>query len=85
VFAGKSIGQVADRFETIIGGLDQKLAVIGHSFGGLTHFLAGRGLAKVPVAIDPAPSAGRCRCPSQRSSPAHRCCATRPTATGRCR
>src|SRR5215216_2827794 len=35
VFAGKSIGQVADHFETIIGGLDRKPAIIGHSTGGL--------------------------------------------------
>ena len=43
-FAGKSIGQVADHVETIIGGLDQKPAIIGHSFGGLlTQILAGRG------------------------------------------
>jgi non-heme chloroperoxidase len=55
VFAGKSIGQVADHFETIIRGLDRKPAVIGHSFGGLlAQILAGRGLAAVAVAIDPA-------------------------------
>src|SRR5512133_2676971 len=55
VFAGKSIGQVADHFETIIRGLERKPAVIGHSFGGLlTQILAGRGLAAVSVAIDPA-------------------------------
>ena len=55
VFAGKSIGQVADHFETIIRGLDKKPAVIGHSFGGLlTQILAGRGLAAASVAIDPA-------------------------------
>ena len=55
VFAGKSIGQVADHFEKIIRGLDKKPAVIGHSFGGLlTQILAGRGLAAVSVAIDPA-------------------------------
>jgi len=59
VFAGKSIGQVADHFETIIGGLDQKPAIIGHSFGGLlTQILAGRGLAVASVAIDPAPFRG---------------------------
>src|SRR5829696_1259263 len=59
VFAGKSIGQVADYFETIIRGLDRKPAVVGHSFGGLlTQILAGRGLAAVSVAIDPAPFRG---------------------------
>jgi non-heme chloroperoxidase len=59
VFAGKSIGQVADHFETIIRGLARKPAIIGHSFGGLlTQILAGRGLAKVSVAIDPAPFRG---------------------------
>jgi len=59
VFAGKSVGQVADHFETIIRGLDRKPAIIGHSFGGLlTQILAGRGLAAVSVAIDPAPFRG---------------------------
>jgi non-heme chloroperoxidase len=59
VFAGKSIGQVADYSETIIRGLDRKPAIIGHSFGGLlTQILAGRGLAAVSVAIDPAPFRG---------------------------
>jgi pimeloyl-ACP methyl ester carboxylesterase len=59
VFAGKSIGQVADHFETIIRGLDKKPAIIGHSFGGLlTQILAGRGLAVASVAIDPAPFRG---------------------------
>jgi non-heme chloroperoxidase len=59
VFAGKSIGQVADHFEQIIGGLTRKPAVIGHSFGGLlAQILAGRGLAAASVAIDPAPFRG---------------------------
>jgi len=59
MFAGKSIGQVADHFETIIRGLDHKPAIIGHSFGGLlAQILAGRGLAAVSVAIDPAPFRG---------------------------
>ena len=59
VFAGKSIEQVADHFETIIGGLERKPAVVGHSFGGLlTQILAGRGLSAVSVAIDPAPFRG---------------------------
>jgi len=59
VFARKSIGQVADHFETVIGGLDRKPVIIGHSFGGLlTQILAGRGLAAASVAIDPAPFRG---------------------------
>src|SRR5215207_8748032 len=59
VFAGKSIGQVADHVEEIIRGLTSKPAIIGHSFGGLlTQILAGRGLAAASVAIDPAPFRG---------------------------
>ena len=59
VFARKSIGQIADHFEAIIGKLDRKPAVIGHSFGGLlTQILAGRGASAVSVAIDPAPFRG---------------------------
>jgi hypothetical protein len=43
----------------------QTLTVIGHSFGGpLTQILAGRSLAKVSMAIDPAARSGACcRCP----------------------
>ena len=59
VLAGKSIGQVADHVAAIIGGLARQPAVIGHSFGGLlAQILAGRGLAAVTVAIDPAPFRG---------------------------
>src|SRR5512132_2709830 len=59
VFAHKSVGQVADHFERIVRGLDRKPAIVGHSFGGLlTQILAGRGLAAVSVAIDPAPFRG---------------------------
>jgi non-heme chloroperoxidase len=59
VFANKSVGQVADHFEDVIRGLKKKPAVIGHSFGGLlVQILAGRGLASVTVAIDPAPFRG---------------------------
>jgi non-heme chloroperoxidase len=58
-FAGKGIGQVADHYSDVIGRLAKKPAVIGHSFGGLlTQIVAGRGLAKVSVAIDPAPFRG---------------------------
>jgi non-heme chloroperoxidase len=59
VFAGKTVGQVADHYDAIIRGLDRKPAVVGHSFGGLlAQIIAGRGLAKVSVAIDPAPFRG---------------------------
>jgi non-heme chloroperoxidase len=59
VFAHKTVGQVADHFGEVIGKLSRKPAVIGHSFGGLlTQIVAGRGLAKVSVAIDPAPFRG---------------------------
>jgi len=59
VFAGKSVGDVADYIEAILEKLDKKPAVIGQSFGGLlTEILAGRGRAKVSVAISPAPFRG---------------------------
>jgi non-heme chloroperoxidase len=59
VFAHKTIEQVADHFADVIGQLDKKPAVIGHSFGGLlTQIVAGHGLAAVSVAIDPAPFRG---------------------------
>ena len=59
VLANKTIGDVADHFGKVIGGLKKKPVVIGHSFGGLlTQIIAGRGLAAVSVAIDPAPFQG---------------------------
>ncbi len=59
VFAGKSVGDVADHIQGVLRKLDRKPAVIGHSFGGLlTEVLAGRGRAKVSVAISPAPFRG---------------------------
>ena len=59
VFAHKTVGQVADHFDEIIRGLGKKPAVVGHSFGGLlAQILAGRGLASVTVAVDPAPFRG---------------------------
>jgi pimeloyl-ACP methyl ester carboxylesterase len=59
VFAHKTVGQVADHFADVIGRLDRKPAVIGHSFGGLlTQIVAGRGLSAASVAVDPAPFRG---------------------------
>jgi len=59
VFAKKTVGQIADHFEDVIGMLTRRPAIIGHSFGGLlTQILAGRGLSDASVAIDPAPFRG---------------------------
>jgi non-heme chloroperoxidase len=59
VFAHKTVGQIADHFGDVVGRLDRKPAIVGHSFGGLlTQILAGRGLSAASVAIDPAPFRG---------------------------
>jgi non-heme chloroperoxidase len=59
VFAGKSVGDVADYTEVVVRQLDRRPAIVGHSFGGLmTEILAGRGLAFASVAIAPAPFRG---------------------------
>lgn len=59
VFAKKTIGRVADHMAEVIGALERKPAIIGHSFGGLlTQMMAGRGLSAASVAIDPAPFRG---------------------------
>ena len=54
VFAGTTLGQVADHTTDVIEALDRKPAVLGHSTGGLlAQMIAGRGLSAVTVAIDP--------------------------------
>jgi non-heme chloroperoxidase len=59
VFANKTVGEVADHFAEVVSSLHVKPIVIGHSFGGLiAQILAGRGLPKVTVALDPAPFRG---------------------------
>ena len=59
VFARKTLGQVADHTAEVIGGLERKPAVIGHSTGGLlAQIIADRGLSAVTVAIDPGPFRG---------------------------
>jgi pimeloyl-ACP methyl ester carboxylesterase len=59
VFANKTVGEVADHFDTVIRALKKKPVVIGHSFGGLlTQIVAGLGLSAASVAIDPAPFRG---------------------------
>ena len=59
VFAHKTVGQIADHVEDVIGKLKKRPALIGHSFGGLlVQILAGRGVSDATVAIDPAPFRG---------------------------
>ncbi len=59
LLAHQTVGQVVDHVAAVIGRLERKPAVIGHSFGGLiAQILAGRGLSAATVAIDPAPFRG---------------------------
>jgi non-heme chloroperoxidase len=54
VFARKTLKQIADHTSEIVGALDKKPVLVGHSTGGLlAQMLAGRGLAAATVAIDP--------------------------------
>jgi non-heme chloroperoxidase len=54
VLANKTLKQVADHTAEVIGKLDRKPVVMGHSTGGLVaQMLAGRGLSAATVAIDP--------------------------------
>ena len=59
VLAGKTLGQVADHTVEVIGALERKPAVMGHSTGGLlAQIIADRGLSVATVAIDPGPFRG---------------------------
>ena len=59
VFAKKTLKQVADHTAEVIGGLNKKPAVMGHSTGGLlAQIIADRGLSAATVAIDPGPFRG---------------------------
>jgi non-heme chloroperoxidase len=59
VFAKKSVGQVAGHLGDLIGQLNAKPALVGHSFGGvIAQIAAGRGQSAATVAIDPAPFRG---------------------------
>jgi pimeloyl-ACP methyl ester carboxylesterase len=54
-----SLGQIADHTADVIGRLDRKPAVMGHSTGGLlAQIIADRGLSAATVAIDPGPFRG---------------------------
>jgi pimeloyl-ACP methyl ester carboxylesterase len=59
VLAKKTLKQVADHAAEVIGGLNKKPAVMGHSTGGLlAQMIADRGLSAATVAIDPGPFRG---------------------------
>ncbi|MGH2516375.1 MAG: alpha/beta hydrolase [Ktedonobacterales bacterium] len=59
VLANKRIKQITDHYIAAIGQLKTKPAVIGHSFGAtFAQIVAGTGVAKVTVAIDPGPFRG---------------------------
>jgi pimeloyl-ACP methyl ester carboxylesterase len=59
VLANKNLGQIADHTADVIGKLNKKPAVMGHSTGGLlAQIIAGRGLSAATVAIDPGPFRG---------------------------
>ena len=54
VLAKKTLKEVVDHTADVIGKLEKKPAVVGHSTGGLVaQMLAGRGLSAATVAIDP--------------------------------
>ena len=59
VFAGKTLGQIADHVAEVIQALTKKPVVMGHSTGGLlAEMIADRGLSAATVAIDPGPFRG---------------------------
>jgi pimeloyl-ACP methyl ester carboxylesterase len=59
VLAKKTLKQIADHTAEVIGGLQKKPAVMGHSTGGLlAQLIADRGLSAATVGIDPGPFRG---------------------------
>jgi len=59
LLAKKNLKQIADHTADVIGKLDKKPAVMGHSTGGLlAQLIADRGLSAATVAIDPGPFRG---------------------------
>ena len=88
VFAGKTVGQVADHFETVIGGLDTQAGDHRSLVRRPARPRSSPGAASpaASVAIDPAPFRGVLPLPiSALQVGVARCWATRRTATGRCR
>ena len=67
VLAKKTLKQIADHTAEVIGKLNKKPAVMGHSTGGLLDYMiADRGLSAARSRSIPARSAGCCRCRSLR-------------------
>lgn len=59
MFAGKTVGRLAEHYSELIGRLDKRPVVVGHSFGGLlAQMIAGYGQAAVSVSIASAPFRG---------------------------
>jgi pimeloyl-ACP methyl ester carboxylesterase len=59
VFAKKSLKAISKHYAEAIAALTLPPAIVGHSFGGaIAQMLAGRGLSRTTVAIDPAPFRG---------------------------
>lgn len=59
VFANKSLKAITDHYVDVINLLTLQPIVIGHSFGGvIAQKLAGLGLSRATIAIDPAPFRG---------------------------
>ena len=85
VLAKKTLGQVADHTAEVIGRLEKKPAVMGHSTGGLlAQIIADRGLSAATVAIDPGPFRGVLPLPI-RSVAGREPGASKPLEPGPCR
>jgi alpha-beta hydrolase superfamily lysophospholipase len=77
VFAKKTLGQVADHTAEVIGGLEKKPAVMGHSTGGLlAQIIADRVYPRRRWRSIRDRFAVCCRCQSQRCGPRDRCSGT---------
>jgi pimeloyl-ACP methyl ester carboxylesterase len=66
VFANKTVGQVVDHYAAVIDLLDQKPAIIGHSFGGLIAMILAADCPPSRSRSTRHRSAGYCRFRSPR-------------------
>lgn len=64
ILNGLGLKEIADHYETIIRGLDEKPIILGHSMGGLVvQMLLERGVAAAGIAIEPGTTRGVLRLP----------------------